>query len=90
MNNSKRCLFFIIVFWLFAVCFLRFADEQLFRTSTARDVYILVYILNKTKVASNKKGRIFIQRYLLKPSIRVTLYKRSGSEEYRNKSLTKN
>ena len=27
MNNSKRCLFFIIVFWLFPVCFLRFADE---------------------------------------------------------------
>ena len=27
MNNSKRCLFFIIVFWLVAVCFLRLADE---------------------------------------------------------------
>ena len=90
MNNSKRCLFFIIGFWLFAVCFLRLADELLFYKSTARSVYILVYILNEIKVVSNKKGRIFIQRYLLKSSIRVTLNKRSGSEEYRNKSLTKN
>ena len=40
MNYSKRCLFLIIVFWLFAVCFLRLPDEQLFCTSTARGVYI--------------------------------------------------
>ena len=90
MNNSERWLFFIIVFWLFAVCFLRLADELLFYTPTARSVYILVYILNEIKVVSNKKGRIFIRRYLLKSSIRVTLNKRSGSEEYRNESLTKN
>ena len=90
MNNSKSCLFFIIVFWLFAVCFLRLADELLFYTSIARGVYILVYILNEIKVVSNKKERIFIHRYLLKYIIRVTLNKRSGSDEYRNKSLTKN
>lgn len=88
---------FIFHYRFLAVCRLfleacRRITHAVFCTSTARGVYIrrgVVYILNKIKIVSNKKGRIFIQRYVLKSGIRVT-YKRSGSEEYRNKSLTKN